>query len=198
MDGEAFYVVTDANEVFKCLNNNNGAPSTVKPSGNVLAPLQTSDGYTWKYMYTIPSFKRSRFMSVNYIPVQRALSDSFYSSGSLESVSILRSGSGYSDTQQTIIIASGATTGSGAEATFTVNASGGIETVTVTNGGSGYTRGVRVVVQSSIGINAVLEAVINDSGVVTAVTIINPGAGYSFVDSIQFIVGGAILLPLVS
>ena len=65
-----FYVVTDAFEVYKCIFNNNGEPSTVKPA--VTSPIgvfKTGDGYVWKYMYTIASNANSKFTSARYIPV---------------------------------------------------------------------------------------------------------------------------------
>lgn len=197
MEGQPFFVTTDESQVYKCLDNRNGAASTVKPTGRPLMPFKTVDGYTWKYMYTVPSFKKTRFTSTNYIPVQRALSESFYNQGSVDSISILNGGSGYTDNQQTFIVATGPTTGSGAVATFTLTPAGGIASVTITNGGSGYTKGVRVTVASAIGQDAVLQPVVTD-GVVTGITIINPGVGYDLVSSIQFSVGGGNLVPVIS
>lgn len=199
MSDSAFYVLTDENRVYKCLNNNAGGVSTVKPTTRNLQAFKTADGYTWKYMYTIPSFKRARFISVNQMPVQRALAESFYSQGSIESVSIIDSGSNYTDSQQTFIsVTGGSVAGSGATATFTVDVSGAITAVNVTNGGSGYTAGVRVYISTLNGQDAVLTANVT-AGVVTSVTIVNPGVGYSATqDSIQFTLGGAILLPIVS
>lgn len=197
MEDKKFFVITDNSEVYKCLDNNNSVASTVKPSGKPLMPFKTADGYTWKYMYTVPSFKKTRFTSTNYIPVQRALSESFYNRGSVESVSVLNAGTGYTTDQQTYIVVSGSTTGSGAAATFTLNPSGGIQSVTITNGGSGYTKGVRVTVASAVGQDAVLQATVT-SGVVTALTIVNPGVGYDLTNTIQFTVGGGNLIPVVS
>lgn len=197
LDNSPFYVFTDEYQVYKCLSNNAGVASTIKPTGKNLQPFITADGYTWKYMYTIPSFKRTRFTSVNYIPVQRALSDSFYNRGSVETVSVLNGGTGYSDSQLTLIVASGATTGAGASATFTLNASGGIETVSIVSGGSAYTAGVKVRVNSTIGEGAVLTATIS-GGVVTGVNIVNPGIGYQSTDTIEFVVGGANIIPTIS
>lgn len=198
MDGQAFYVLTDLNEVYKCLNNNSGSVSTVKPTGRNLQPFKTSDGYTWKYMYSIPQFKKQRFTTTNYMPVQRALSDSFYDNGSVESVTVIDGGSGYTDTQLTFVTVSGETTGTGATATCTVNASGGIETVTITNPGSGYTKGATVKAVSSIGTGAILRAVISD-GLLNDIQILAPGVGYSAgVDTIKISVGGALIIPTIS
>ena len=49
-----FYVLTllDYN-VYKCIFNNFGATSTVKPTGKSTSIFETSDGYRWKYMYSL-------------------------------------------------------------------------------------------------------------------------------------------------
>ena len=49
-----FYVLTGSFAVYKCIFNNNGAASTVEPFGQDVTTLTTTDGYVWKYMYTIP------------------------------------------------------------------------------------------------------------------------------------------------
>ena len=69
-----FFVVTtgatDQYNVYKCLNNNKGAPSTIKPLlQSTFGTFETGDGYVWKYMYTIESAANTKFTSVNFIPV---------------------------------------------------------------------------------------------------------------------------------
>jgi len=78
-----FYTVVDEDSfkhVYKCLNNANGAPSTIKPlfeDAKYDADLyvvgddyyETSDGYQWKYMYSIPSSDFTKFATEKYIPV---------------------------------------------------------------------------------------------------------------------------------
>lgn len=197
MKGEPFYVMTDEFKVYKCLDNAGGEPSTVKPVGNSIEPLRTVDGYLWKYMYTIPSFKRNKFISLPHIPVQRALSDTFYNRGSVESISVIEPGSGYTDQLLTTIQVSGTTTGSGGSFSFTLGPVGNFTNITVLNGGSGYTKGVRIVVNTSSGTGAVLEPVVV-AGVITDVTIIDGGVGYQVSDTLTPFVGGAILVPKVS
>jgi len=125
MKGVNFYCVTDGEEdeynVYKCLYNNNGAPSTIKPTGvgNTNFLLYLTDGYVWKYMYNIPSFKRQKFLSRGKMPVQKSLSDSFYTRGAIEEVIVTDSGSGYSGTIQTSIDISGGTKLPGGSVTFT-------------------------------------------------------------------------------
>jgi hypothetical protein len=76
-----FYVVTNEYNVYKCLYNNKGASSTIKPTGYSATAFTTSDGYTWKYMYTISLGEADKFMTSSFIPVKTLTS----SDGSIES-----------------------------------------------------------------------------------------------------------------
>lgn len=65
-----FYVVNDVGQVYKCINNGNGAPSTIKPFlSTEYGTFTTGDGYIWKYMYTVDSGANTKFASNTYIPV---------------------------------------------------------------------------------------------------------------------------------
>lgn len=64
-----FYVVTDDNNVYKCLDNNGGAPSTVKPTGTSTSNITLPDGYVWKFMYDISTSIANAFMTTSWLPV---------------------------------------------------------------------------------------------------------------------------------
>jgi len=66
----AYYVLTDQYNVYKCLYNNKGGGSTVKPTGFSTLPFTTSDGYTWKYMYTISLGEADKFLTTVHMPVK--------------------------------------------------------------------------------------------------------------------------------
>src|SRR6056300_712481 len=66
-----FYVMTDEYNVYKCLYNNQGSPSTIKPSGFSTTPFTTSDGYTWKYMFTLSLGDASKFLTKVHMPVKK-------------------------------------------------------------------------------------------------------------------------------
>ena len=77
LENEQFYVVVNADSyshVYKCLDNNNNAPSTVEPNfadifaGNTVL-YQTADGYRWKYMYSVSSADVSKKATADYFPV---------------------------------------------------------------------------------------------------------------------------------
>lgn len=198
MSDKTFYVMNSTYNVYKCLDNNGGIASTVEPTGTPFRYFKTADGYTWKYMYTIPSFKRTKFLTFDQMPVQKALSDSFYSKGAVEDVAIVNGGTGYTDTLLTYITLSNPSVGSGATATLTTNPlTGAITGVTIGSGGSGYTKGAKISVASVTGSGAVLELVIA-AGVVTSVNIIDGGVGYENTDVVSITVGGAILVPMIS
>jgi len=65
-----FYVVTDQLNVYKCLFNNKKSASTVKPTGFSTLPFTASDGYTWKYLYTISLGEADKFMTSVHMPVK--------------------------------------------------------------------------------------------------------------------------------
>ena len=199
MKGLPFYVVTDEFNVYKCLDNNSGAVSTVKPTTNSLFPFRTADGYLWKYMYNIPSFKRTKFLSRNNLPVQKALTDTFYNKGAVEQVVVTNGGSGYTDLQLTnIVLSGGTTTGSGGTAEIgSVSLLGQITGLNVIDGGSDYTAGALVTIDSETGSGAQIK-IITEGGVITGFDIINPGVGYKLTDTVTISVGGAILTPVVS
>lgn len=185
MQNQSFYVMTDEYNVYKCLSNNNGAPSTDKPTGTSLTTTSTTDGYLWKYMYNVPIVKRRRFSSSRYLPVQKALTDSFYSKGAIEQVVVNNGGTGYSSEPQTTVLVSAPDEGVTAEITVFVNAdTGEIDLVDITNPGSGYTAAPTLTVIGTgtgkyEGNNeAKLTAYIFD-GKVDRVAIEDPGTGYS-------------------
>lgn len=65
-----FYVLTSDFNVYICISNNNGAASTVMPTGTSTSIITTADGYRWKYLYTITAAQALKFMAVSHIPVQ--------------------------------------------------------------------------------------------------------------------------------
>jgi len=100
--GTNFYVLNHQYKVFKCLSNNNGVPSTDEPqitlsSTSLEEPyIQTSDGYKWKYLYTLNSLQRQRYLTNDWMPVVK---NSFVSAsainGSIDIVNVLSKGNNY-------------------------------------------------------------------------------------------------------
>jgi hypothetical protein len=142
-----FYVKNKYDQVFKCLWNNNGAASTSEPyfepgsygTNNIYTGL---DGYKWKFMYTVDTGLKVKFMDKHWMPVAVGANTpnplvSSAGSGSIDVINITNGGSGYDPTNAAItIVVTG--DGQGAAATASV-ANGVIETITVTNSGNNYT-----------------------------------------------------------
>lgn len=107
LKGARFYVLTTDFNVYKCLFNNRNSPSTFQPTGTDPTTITTSDGYVWKFMYTIPLSFRTRFLTTDYMPVQTSVRNSFYSNGEIDTVSVDSAGSGYNGNSATAIEVSG-------------------------------------------------------------------------------------------
>ena len=107
LEDSAFYVMTEDFNVYKCLANNNNSPSTIKPLRTSVNMIETADGYRWKYMYNVPINLRNKFLSDDQIPVVSALTNQFYSNGSLDSIIINNKGSGYTNATITVNSSSG-------------------------------------------------------------------------------------------
>ena len=95
LEDSRFYVITDEFNVYKCLDNNNGAISEYKPIGTTVDPVTFPDGYMWKFLYNIPIALRTKFLTDEYVPVVTALRNQFYSNGNIQTVRVDQAGSGY-------------------------------------------------------------------------------------------------------
>tara|TARA_E500000178_G_scaffold273452_1_gene271843 strand:+ start:8073 stop:9560 length:1488 start_codon:yes stop_codon:yes gene_type:complete len=140
-----FFVVSSAYNVYKVLDNNAGAASTVEPTGTSTSTLTTGDGYKWKYMYTLSATQQANFLSTDFMAVAtNSTVSSAAVNGALDIVKIKTAGSGYT-------VSGGATSGTitsvpirgdGASGACTVTLSSGVITaVAITTAGTGYTYG---------------------------------------------------------
>ena len=132
-----FYVMSSAFNVYKCLDNNSGANSTVEPTGTSSSILTTGDGYKWKYMYTLSATQQSNFLSTDFMAVAtNSTVSSAAVDGAVNIVKIKTAGSGGTNGTHTGV----PIRGDGASGVATVTVAGGAVTaVTVTTPGTGYT-----------------------------------------------------------
>lgn len=166
-----FYVVTSDWNVYKCLSNNNGSISTVMPTTTSVNPSNESDGYSWKYMYTISPGEQLKYTTSNYIPVKTLTTDDNSLQwdvqqaaipGSIQSIKIVNGGSGYISNNTIALSITG--DGTGANAVATINTqSNTISAIFIDDFGSGYTY-ANVNVISANGSNAQLRAIISPTG----------------------------------
>ena len=168
-----FYARNSRDQVFKCLYNNGQTVSTVEPTIDIDGQLPedpfilTSDGYKWKYLYTIPPGLKQKFFTTDWMPVandtavQAAAVD-----GRIDIINVLWGGSGYisggnSNTSPILSITN--TDGIGANLVAKVS-NGAIQSVTILNGGNNYTYGTVTVSDISRLSNTTLTGSINVSG----------------------------------
>ena len=189
MTGMNYYVMTDTFDVFKCISNAGDSVSLVKPTKdihstfwNIDPSLPLSDGYVWKYMFNVPLFKRNKFISELKIPVQNAIADRFYNSGSISSINVISGGSGYVPTLSNTIVVEGDGTGAVYKPVFATSVATSLVSVAVTNGGMGYTTATATL-SSSTGSGAVLSVLILN-GVIFSISVLNGGINYSPSDTI--------------
>ena len=178
-----FYVKNRYDQVFKCLWNANGLPSTVEPffEPGSYTPNNVyfgTDGYKWKYVYTIDVGLKVRFMDQTWMPVpiglltpnplqQNPTTGLYAGSGSIDVINVTNPGYGYDPVNSSITIT---ITGDGSNATASpIIQSGSIVDILVTNPGRDYTY-ANVSITSTIGSGA------------TAIAPVSPIGGHSFSD----------------
>lgn len=172
LENAEFYCLTDDFNVYKCLYNNDDKPSSIRPEGTSTTPIVLGDGYIWKYMYTVPLSVRNKFLTATTMPVVTALSNQFYSKGSIVSYTIENPGKKYPRASYKIV---------------------GLKVV---DAGSGYTSAPTVTIASptqtgGTSTTATVATVTINSGVVTGVTMNLQGSGYLYQPDISVTGGGA-------
>jgi len=88
-----YYVKNSQDNVYLCLDNSGigngvgvsaGDRSIVEPKGKSSVPLETTDGYKWKYLYTIDGYLKDFLRSVNnvsYMPIKTISASNAKSAG---------------------------------------------------------------------------------------------------------------------
>lgn len=103
LENKNYYVITNTNEVYKCINNGfspqnpNGVPSTVKPSiTQTSGTFETTDGYIWKYMFTVEPNQYAKFHTRDYFPItpNDEVKDNAVP-GSIDDIVLISGGSNY-------------------------------------------------------------------------------------------------------
>ena len=166
-----YYVVTSDWGIYKCLANNSGGLSTVEPTQlSTSSAIEETDGYIWKYLYSISDADKLRFLTDEFMPVNTlGVDDNSLQwdvqqdavAGAIESIKVISGGNGYSNANSISVVVTG--DGTGAAATARINTqSNTISSFAITNKGSGYSyASVRV---TGTGANAVAQAVISPTG----------------------------------
>ena len=157
-----FFVVTSEYKVYKCLNNNNNGQSTVEPSSTTSSPFTLSDGYVWKFMFSVNANDFERFKSDEYIPIpetssidaNNAILPASNYGGAIYNVVIKTPGTNYTANSEFDIIGDGQ---NGRVRITSTDAAGAITGIKVLNPGTGYTFAQ---INTTGGSSAVLEPII--------------------------------------
>ena len=156
-----FHVVTSDYNVYKVISNNNGADSTVMPTGTSTNILTTGDGYKWKFMYSISASDVIKFVTSDFIPV-KTIGAKAGVEGDVGGLGVAAS----DDNSAQWDVENGATDGT-------------IEHARVTAGGSSYgSDGTYNVAISGDGASGQIQVTVS-SNTITAVAVNAVGSGYS-------------------
>jgi hypothetical protein len=166
--GTPYYIINSKDQVFKCLDNNGGSPSTDEPQLILSATsleepyFLTSDGYKWKYLYTVSSDQKQKFMTDEWIPVffNRFVKASAVNR-SIDIVRIINSGNNYVDGSSQGIIT---VEGDGKNAILRANViDGQVTDIVIQNRGEDYTRANLIFadVEGGIGLGASANVVLS-------------------------------------
>jgi hypothetical protein len=166
-----FYVKNRYDQVFKCLWNDNNTPSTVEPyfqpgTFNANQIFQGADNYKWKFMYTITSGNKLKFMDSSWMPVPVGNTipnpvSSFAGTGDIEVINVTNGGSGYDEANAVITVT---VTGDGYLASANAVVSGNtITDILVANTGYNYTY-ANVTISSAIGSGATANSPVSPIG----------------------------------
>lgn len=161
-----YYVMNDNHHVYICYrtgrdDDGNTVASTIQPTGSNNEAFETSDGYVWKFIYTISALNANQFLSANYMPVPNFLSEEPDSDAS--GIDLKRW-----EIQQ--------------------NANPQITSIVVTDGGSGYTSRPTVTITGDGDVATAVATIDSDTGTVAKIEFENDSStlayptGYNYAD----------------
>ena len=175
-----FYILTSEFKAYKCIKAG-GSVSTIQPTQTLTDPTAESDGYIWKYMYTISVADAEKFLTTSYMPV-KTVSLAYGSDAAAEAALSEADYAQYLNQK----------------ASLNSSTAAGIERVEVTAGGT-YSSTPTVAITGD-GTGATATAVMSGSGstqVVASITINNKGTNYT-VANITFGSGDAAARAVIS
>lgn len=167
-----FYIMTTDYNVYKCISNANGAFSTSMPT--YTSPDRTnteSDGYIWKYMYTLRTIDRVRFLTQHWMPVRRiTINDGTLQwrvqqdaiVGALNQIDVSNVGVHYTDANTIAVTISGDGVAAAGFAQINVS-SQTVSNIIMTSVGSGYNF-ANATLSGGGGSGALLHCVISPTG----------------------------------
>lgn len=186
-----FFIFTDENNIYKCIDNNNGAQSTIKPTAVQNTAFVLADGYVWKYMGALDA-DAVFFLTKDFVPVRYKLTNDGSSQWSVQNAAVQTSISSFKILNSvgtfpgsTIVDISGGSPVTPAQAFTLTNVDDTLRQIIVQPSqiGTGYdlTQDVFAIVREtgSVGTGAeVLTVSVDGSGTITNITF-SAGSGYT-------------------
>ena len=166
---KSFYVITSEFKVYKCIKAG-ASGSTQEPTQTLTVPTAESDGYTWKYMYTVSVADAEKFLTTSYMPVKTVSPRAGGQSSDYSSDSTAENALSEADYAQYL---------NQKASTNHANA-GGIERIEVVAGGTGYTSDPTVYINGN-GASATATAA-RTGQAVSSITVTNKGTDYTVAD----------------
>lgn len=186
-----YYVITDENNIYKCIDNNNGATSTSKPTDIGTSMFTLADGYVWKYMGSLDA-DSIYFLTADFVPVKYKVTDDgsnqwdvqqAAAKQSLSTFRVLKKVGTFPGTMVTTLTGGNPTTPAQAYATKN-SLDDTLRQILVNPAsvGSGYdmTSKVYATVQRSgtVGTGGSVGTITVTGGTITSITVGNAGSGY--------------------
>lgn len=154
-----FYVVAGVNQIYLCISNNSGQPSTVDPStltyDSHKIGTNITDNYVWKYIGLAATTEVTKFSTSDWHPILTLATDpitgpyvpqwenqvaSVTDAGAIFNTVLTAGGTGYgANLTNSAAIATVVGDGTGATAVVNTNGAGKITKISMSNYGTGYT-----------------------------------------------------------
>ena len=184
LESKKFYVITDNNHIMLCLKAGPGASTTNPDNTGVtvtgVIDNSASDGYIWKYLYTLSTTAANKFLTSAFIPTTnltanpggaaaQALQDQWSVKqgaidGALYNIKVTAGGTGYDASDNFTVAIDGDGTGATVvDANVTVTG-GAITKLLISAPGSGYTKAKITISSDGAGSGATARAVIGPKG----------------------------------
>lgn len=187
-----FYIFTEDNNIYKCINNNNGGASTFMPSDIGTSMNTLADGYVWKYMGSLDA-DAVYFLTKDFVPVRYKVVDDGSGQWNVQAAAAKQSLSTFRVLKKTgtfpgdmVVTVTGGTPLVAAQAYAIKNSIDNTLRQILVNPafcGTGYNMSSKVyaTVQRSgvTGTGGTVGAITVTNGVITNITVGNAGSGYT-------------------
>ena len=171
---EKFYIITSEFKVYKCTVAGSSV-STQQPTQTNTAPTAESDGYHWKYMYTVSVADAEKFLTISYMPV-KTVSLAYANDAAAEAALSEADYAQYLNQKASRDHAQAA----------------GLERLEITNGGTGYTGNPTVTITGDGASATVVTAdITKSSNVITGITLNQARKGTDYTVAQVSITGGS-------